>query len=157
MPVADREALERLVTEHAPRLVAVRVHLIGATELHGRLMTPAGQSEALNGIRMTANMLDDVWIEHVEFATLPPLDLAKLYAEHSLLAELLNDVAGWREKPDFDLASLSEHLQPLVKKAGGELGEAGADLAHPDNLRRWLQQAESLLLVGLTEEMQTEK
>lgn len=148
-----REALDQLVTEHAPRLVAARVRLTGATDLHARLMTQTGQAEALSGIRQTANNLDDVWIEQVEFATLPPLDLSKLHAEHSLLAELLSDVAAWREKPDIELAALSEHLQPLVKKAGVELSDAKVDLEDPDNLRRWLQQAESLLLVGLTEEM----
>ncbi len=150
--VRCREPLDELVRLHAPRLVAVRVTLQGTTPLHTQMMTPAGYADAVTRVRMAANNLDDLWVEHVEIATLPPLDLAKLHAEHSLLSELLNDVSQWRERSDDDLAGLGEHLQPLEKKAGVELIEAGIDVADPAKLRRWLEQAESLLLVGLTEE-----
>ncbi len=146
--------LNQLVERHAPRLVAVRVTLMGSTPLHGKLASPAGYAEAVHLIRMAANNLDDLWIEHVEVATLPPLDLERLHAEHSLLSELLNDVTEWREKPDADVVALADHLQPLAARAGVALTEGGIDLDDAENLRKWLQQAESLLLAGLTEELQ---
>lgn len=138
------------------RFLAVRIELEGMTPCHHEFMRTGGAELVLNELRNRSNQLGDVWIEQVKFDTLPPVDVEKLKQADDLLGELLRDFEQLQgTESESELASLAEALAPLMSKTGAELREAELDLQDPDNIQRWLTQAEALLLTQLAQDEQS--
>ncbi|MCA9079121.1 MAG: DNA repair exonuclease [Planctomycetaceae bacterium] len=150
-----QESLNAAIRQAHGRYLAVRIEITGITVCHQQLMTSAGTEEAINEIRNRGNLLGEMWIEQVKVNTLPPVDVAALREAGDLLGELLRDFESLKEADDVvAYASLTEALAPLAGKVGTELREAEIDLEHPEQLQRWLAQAEGLLLMHFTRDEQ---
>ncbi len=133
------------------RVAAVRVVVRGAAAAHGALVRQTGREEVVAEIRNLANELDgEVWIEKVVLDVTAPVDLAALRRSGDLVGDLLRMI-DLVSSDDAELAALAAELQPLGLKASLELSQAGIDLEDPDRLRRWLRQAEGLLVSHLLE------
>ncbi len=126
------------------------------TPCHHEFMRTGGAELVLNELRNRSNQLGEVWIEQVKFDTLPPVDVEKLKQADDLLGELLRDFEQLQHSDSAsELAQLADALAPLTGKTGAELREADLDLQDPDNIQRWLTQAEALLLTQLAQDEQS--
>ena len=144
---AVREQLARCREESDGRFAAVRLTIAGRCAAHNALLDSATRAEAIAEIRNQANALDEeVWIEEIRFDTSPAADLEKLRAGGDLLGQLLRQIDGVADNPD-ELAALGkDHLAAIEQSRPGLLEQAGIRLQDPENLRRWLRQAEGLLV-----------
>ncbi len=141
---AAREAAEG-------RLVAVRLIIHGACELHREVANENQRAEVVAEIRNLANDLaDDLWVEKIKLNTTAPVDLAALREGKDLFGELLRSLHAARDDVDA-LAELANCLEPLQKKAAAELSEAGIHLEDHAQLVQWLRDAEAILVARLTE------
>jgi DNA repair exonuclease SbcCD nuclease subunit len=133
------------------RFAAVRVVVQGACAAHHELVHAVRREETLAEIRNLANELDDeVWIEKIKLETRAPVDVEQLRGGSDLVAELLSAIDTARND-DQTLESLAKELSPLAMKAAVELAECGIQLDNKEQLRRWLEQAEGLLVSQLLE------
>jgi exonuclease SbcD len=96
---------------HVPR--AVRVTLVGKTNLHGELLTskPRLRAEVLNRIGMIGS--DRLWLEKVLVATQPAPQVSVAQDEIEALAELRQILAGAATDHEL-LLQLQQDLQPFV-------------------------------------------
>ncbi len=135
----------------AGRLVAVRLVLRGACEVHREIARETTRAALVAEIRNLANDLaDDIWVEKIVFDTRAPVDVQTLRQAMDLMGELLRSLHQAGESEE-NLRGLAEHLRPVRDKAAQELSEAELDLDDPGLLARWLQQAETMLVARLTE------
>ena len=156
---AGREELlesiaERLSACHeqmGDRMLAARVVVQGACDLHHLLSDSAERSEIVAEIRNVANSMDhETWIEKIQFDTSPPVDVARLRQGKDLIGQLVRGIEQTARDPQM-LAKLAETFQPLGAKAGGELGQIDVDLQDGEQLRYWIEQAKMQLLARLLE------
>jgi DNA repair protein SbcD/Mre11 len=148
-----RAALQELQACAAGRFLAVRVSVRGACAAHWDLAEWAAQDEAVAEIRNLAAALDDVWIEHVLLHTSPPIDIAALRRGRDLVGDVLRELQRCATD-EQSLRLLLPAFSSLDEKASLELRQAGISLEDPQNMRRWLQRAEGLL-VGMLRAEQT--
>ena len=145
---------ERLVACHESaegRLSAVRVVVRGPCAAHRSLVGKAERETFLAELRNQANSLDEeVWLEKILLETTTPVDWEQLRQGSDLLGDLLRHVEFVESDQDA-LRELGGELSPLLEKAATELKDSGVDLEDLDQLRRWLRQAESLLVAQLLE------
>ena len=132
------------------RLVAIRLTITGACAAHRTLANPRDREETLAEIRNLANELDVLWIEKVVLETRPPIDIDQLKTSPDLVGELLRMIDSMAAD-DSQLTTLASELDGLQGKLAGELDEIQVDLHDPDQLRRWLDCAEGLLVDNLLE------
>lgn len=134
------------------RLVATRVIVRGVCEVHRQLARAADHAEITAEIRnLAGEVSDDVWVEKIVFDTRPPVDVDQLRQGSDLMGELLRSMQEVADDPPR-LAELKHELKALGDKAALELHEADVLWEDPQQLRRWLQQAEALLISRLTED-----
>jgi DNA repair exonuclease SbcCD nuclease subunit len=134
------------------RLVATRVIVRGVCEVHRQLARAADHAEITAEIRnLAGEVSDDVWVEKIVFDTRPPVDVDQLRQGSDLMGELLRSMQEVADDP-LRLAELKHELKALGDKAALELHEADVLWEDPQQLRRWLQQAEALLISRLTED-----
>lgn len=135
------------------RYLAVRLTLTGMTSCHAALVRPTTAEEVLSELRNRGNEVGNIWIERVRVNTLPKANLDQLKEADDLLGELLRDFDHLLDhSSDDELRALAESLAPLQSKSATQLRESEIDLESADNLRRWLQQAERLLLTQLMQQ-----
>ena len=135
------------------RFSACRVVVRGAAKCHSQLVSRIGREESITEIRNIANSIDDdIWIEKVIFETSAPIDVDQIRRGNDLMGDLLRSVANLRREDDGTLAQLAAEFEPLTKKASLELQLAGITIDDAESIRRWLQQAEGLLVSMLCEE-----
>lgn len=135
-------------THERGRFLAARVIVRGSCAAHRDLLAPEQREEAIAELRNRANELENVWIEHVRLETTPPIDLDELRATGGLLGDLLQMIDE-AAVDDERLRALAEGFKPLTDKHFLELSQAGLDPRDPAHLRRWLQQAQGLLVASL--------
>ncbi|MCA8994153.1 MAG: DNA repair exonuclease [Planctomycetaceae bacterium] len=132
------------------RFLAVRLRLTGNTTCHAELSNSAKLEEIESEIRNRGNDVGQLWIERIQFETLPDINLEQLRTADDLMGELLRDLQHLQSTAtDDELTELAAALAPLQSKAASELREAEVDMSAPDNIRRWLSDAEKLLLSQL--------
>ena len=136
------------------RLAAVRLEVTGACQAHRNLVDRAGQEQAIAEIyNLAGEHGDDVWVEKIQLDTRPLVDIDRLRADGGLFGELLGELSRLGEDDD-ELMLLAAELSPLLDKAAPELAAGGdaafdgdcAGIHRPDQMRRWLRQAESYLV-----------
>ena len=133
------------------RLAAVRLAVGGHTPLHAELTKHETREELLAELRNAANHFNgEVWLEQVLLQTAPPIDRNKLKAGGDLLGDLLRDLDRLADN-NQRLAKATDCLALLLDKDPAELERAGIKPNDPATLRRWLGQAEGILLAHLAE------
>ncbi len=147
-----RQELRQCYAQNDGRLAAVRLSVGGRSSLHDDLTRHETREELLAELRNVANEFDDeIWLEQIRLETAPPIDRDKLKASSDLLGELLRDIDRLADDNER-LAEAADWLKELKQKAPAELQRAGVDPQDPQTMRRWLQQAEGLLLAHLGRE-----
>jgi DNA repair exonuclease SbcCD nuclease subunit len=143
-----REAL----SDAGGRPVIARLAVSGACALHEKLAAAASRERILAEIRNQANDCEgELWIEQISCSTRSVLNIDELRQAGDVVGELLRSFAGWQQDDDA-LRQLATHLEPLFNKVGDALGEDNSEPLTADNpqlVRRWLAQAEGLLLAEL--------
>ncbi len=156
--VADEDALYDLVDgklEEAAeategRMLALRLVLSGASEVHGLL---AREGERIRPeLRARANAVagEGVWLEKIAFRTRAAIDVEALRRDDGPLGSLLCSFAALQQ----DSASLKELLDSfsaLKKKLPPEIHgpDGGLDLSDPNTIRARLDEVEQLLIAEL--------
>ena len=97
-----------------------------------------------------AFQLGNVWLEKIRWSLQPIVDIEKLRQGKDLLGELLVDLQEAAESSQR-LSELAAGLDELQQKAPVGLREAGVDFEDPQQLQRWLRQAEGMLVSLLQE------
>lgn len=156
--LGDKAALhfQEAVREAEGRLAAVRLVFRGTTNLHAELHQHHLRGEVLAALRArAAEVSDDLWLERVQFQTVPMLDLAALRRGDDLLGQLLRQIEDLQQQPQR-LAELAD--LPELRSLGNKLAHAqDADgrplrVEDPQRLARWTAQAQEILLRALAEE-----
>jgi DNA repair exonuclease SbcCD nuclease subunit len=140
-----RAALEAESKRAEGRPLAARVVVVGATPAHATLFDDPDQWH--NQIRAAATDAGEVWVEKIQVATRPVVDLDELAARDDAVGQV---VRALREGGDARLGELGGALGELGRKLPKELRERGAEgglrLDDPDELRAIVSDAEQLLL-----------
>ncbi|MBC8355795.1 MAG: DNA repair exonuclease [Planctomycetes bacterium] len=135
----------------AGRFSAIRIVVEGACAAHHELVQTIRREETLTELRNLANDFDDeVWIEKIKLETRPPIDIEQLRLGSDLVAELLR-LLDEAQDDEVRLKTLATDLAPLATKAGTELSACEIDVQDLAQLRRWLGQAEGILVSQLLE------
>lgn len=146
-----REQLQAAGGETDNRYRAVRIEVRGACVAHQRLSHPDQDDAFRAELRNVANEVDALtWVEKIVRDTSPAIDIDAVRRQPGLLGELLRDADALQTDEDR-LRKLTEDFDDLARKAQLELSEAGIDLTDPQRVRRWLRDAETLLLTELLE------
>jgi exonuclease SbcD len=142
-----RAELERAHDACEGRTLAARVVVSGATRAHAALRSSAEQYT--NEIRLAANDVGDIFVEHVVFDTQSPMDLAKVREQNDAVGHLARALHGMKSD-DAALRDLSAQLVDLKNKLPLELSE-GADalLLDERHVKDVLADVEQLLLPRL--------
>lgn len=149
---AVRSELVRCVQQAEGRLVAVRLAIQGTCALHRLLMRAADRAEIVAEIRnLASEVSDDVWIEKIVWDTRPAIDLDELLQSNDLIGELLRSIRETASDPQSWLDVQTE-LKVLGDRATLELHEADIAWEQDEQIRRWIAQAEHLLLSRLMED-----
>lgn len=126
------ESVHRVVgdatTEAEERTLAIRLQLVGRSELHGRLAQNPEQTRA--DLRAWVNEASSgtAWLEKTEISIVPPLDLESLAQRDDPIGFLLRRLDEFAKEPTL-LAQLAEPtLAELALKLPAELKERGASL-----------------------------
>lgn len=144
-------SLERLQNDVGERLLAVRVTIEGQCRAHADWVRPAAREEWEQEIRHLEICRDDVWIEKLRIHTRPVVDRDALRQGPHLLGELLRMIQAIREDDD-KLLEFAATLDPLTSRAALQLQQADVDCSSPEQLRLWLEEAETTLVSRLWEE-----
>jgi DNA repair exonuclease SbcCD nuclease subunit len=149
---AAREAFQRCARQSDGRLAAVRLVVRGTCALHRVLMHTAERAEIAAEIRnLASEVSDDVWIEKIVWDTRPAIDIDELLQGKDLIGELLRSVRETASDPQL-WSDVQAELKVLGDRATLELHEADLAWEHDEQIRRWIEQAEHLLLSRLTED-----
>lgn len=133
------------------RFSAIRVRIRGACACHSQLIDSSRSEEVIAEIRSMASAYNNVWMEKVVLETSPPVDIEQLRRGADLMGDLLRSIDELATGPEEALLDLADVLQPLMAKAPLELGQADIRLDDPETLRRWVRQAEGILVSRLHE------
>ncbi|MCA9175081.1 MAG: DNA repair exonuclease [Planctomycetales bacterium] len=142
---AAEAEFRRVVEREDGRFVVARVVLRGACRAHRELLSSAALHEASAELRARSTHVRDLWLEKIQWETRPLVDVERLRQGQDLLGELLRDLQTASEDPDR-LAALAVALEPLEHKAPTQLKDAEIQLNNPEQLAKWLKQAEGMLV-----------
>lgn len=141
-----QQRLRQCREESGNRLAAVRLTLRGPCAAHRNLLRPGQREVAAGNIHDQANGFgEDVWIEDIRWETQPPVALDSLRQGGDLLGDLLRCFESLRQSPE-ELEKLAETLTSLEENRAGVLENAKIQVRDPECLRRWLDDAEAILL-----------
>jgi exonuclease SbcD len=144
-----RARLEPALKAAEGRVLSARVRLVGVSEAHSQLSRDRQHIiEELRGL-MLELAGDEMWLERLELATAPILDLALLRKRDDPLGQLAAALLRLRDDPEA-LIALGSELDELRAKLPHELGEGPEpfDLG-PTTVRALLDDVERLLLSRL--------
>lgn len=176
--IHDMEALEDLVGSYAElagqlrgtaadRIHVVRWTLTGAGPLHEQLARPGARADLADALRAAEGIRNDgsvVWLERLETATSPAVDLERLRRQPDWLGDMLRLAAHMLDHPpaaagteiDPERPPASDATSRAVRDALGELLEnprlvraLGADPWSELNWREIVARAESLAAQSL--------
>lgn len=139
---------DRLLSEAEGRPVVARVSFSGSCRLHEQLASAQSRSRILGEVRNKASDSGELWIERINCRTRPAIDIEELRQGGDLIGHLLRSARQVRDN-DAELAELAAHFQPLLAKVADVLEDDDLRLDDPRTVRRFLEQAESLLLSEL--------
>ncbi|MBI1948219.1 MAG: DNA repair exonuclease [Deltaproteobacteria bacterium] len=147
-----RSALRGILDDVGDRIVATRVHLVGASPVHAELQ---GKTQWLRQklLELAAELHgEDLWIEKVVIGTTSKLDRGAALAGDGALAGLAKSVLKVREEPSA-VRGLDDALAAFKEKLPAEvlLAEDGLRLDDPEVVARLIQEAKELLLGKLVE------
>ncbi len=153
------DAARSVVDEAEERFAAVRLTLVGRTELHRELTQRRARQTLGESFRAWALELGDaLWLEEIELKTSSPRPatlgetgiLGDLAADFDRkIAELSARLAASETPQTADLQALAETERPfadLEKRVGAYWRELGIDLDDPATLRRWREEAREILI-----------
>lgn len=141
----------REVEAREGQLTAVRLRVTGGCRAHADVCRD--HERLLKQLRADAmESSSELWLEKIELATTPATSLRQLREAKGLVADLLQHVDRVRkDEGNAELHHVARALEPLKKKLGAQLAEAGVNLDDDDTLARLLAGAEALLAERLTE------
>lgn len=135
------------------RPTAVRVEVTGIAGCHDELAGVGQSAEFATAVRSIALEYDDVWIEQIRLRTSPPVDLEALRKSDGLLAALFDEFQTMQQSEsqmtEWDIGAMFEPLVKQSQKKDVSLAECGVDLDSIEDQKRWLSEAESILLSTL--------
>lgn len=153
------DAARSIVDEAEERFAAVRLSLVGRTELHRELTQRRARQTLGETFRAWALELGDaLWLEEIELKTTAPRPatlgetgiLGDLAADFERkIAELSARLAAPETSQTDELQALEEAERPfadLEKRVGAYWRELGVDLDDPATLRRWREEAREILI-----------
>jgi DNA repair exonuclease SbcCD nuclease subunit len=145
-----KQALRGALQEADGRLLAARVHIVGAARAHAEVARDPERARAQ--VQSTANDIQggDVWLEDVRFATEAALDRAALASRDDALGQLIRSLESASDDEGL-VRALSEELSELLRALPAELRdpEFGLDLQDPEQVRELLDSAKRQLLPRL--------
>jgi hypothetical protein len=145
-----KQALRGALCEADGRLLAARVHVVGAARAHAELARDPERARAQ--VQSTASDIQggDVWLEDVRFATEAALDRTALASRDDALGQLIRSLEGASDDEAL-VRSLSDELSELLRALPAELRdpEFGLDLNDPEQVRELLDSARRQLLPRL--------
>jgi hypothetical protein len=113
------------------------------------LVGDQSRSHVLDEIRNRASdCAGEIWIERIVCNTAPPVDINELRQGDDILGQLLRSFDSARSD-ETQLSELATHFQPLLAKVGDAIDKEQINFQDPQQIRRWLDQAEGLLLAEL--------
>lgn len=131
------------------RPLVTRLRITGACKAHAQLVGDQSRIRVLNEVRNRASDCGaELWIERIVCSTSPPVDIDELRQGDDILGQLLRSFDLARND-DAHLAELATYFQPLLAKVGDAIDEEQINFNDPQQIRRWLDQAEGLLLAEL--------
>lgn len=128
------------------RALATRIAFTGATEANRKLARMEDRARFIADVRAAARDASDrAWVEKVEIALTSLTDLETLRSARDLVGDLL------RATRDLaDSGGLNKELEPLFlplrAKIGAALDDAGVRVDDPASLRRYVSDAENILI-----------
>ena len=153
------EAARTVVDDAEERFAAVRLSLVGRTELHRELTRRRARQTLGENFRAWAFELGDaLWLEEIELKTTAPRPatlgetgiLGDLAADFERKIAELSDRLAAEETPQIaELQALEEAEEPfadLEKRVGAYWQALGIDLNDPATLRRWREEAREILI-----------
>ncbi|MEO8874247.1 MAG: DNA repair exonuclease [Polyangiaceae bacterium] len=141
-----KRAIATVAKESDGRALATRIRFSGASNAHAGLSRVEDRARFVADVRAAARDASDrAWVEKVEIATTPLVDIETLRSARDLVGDLL--------RATQDLASsggLAKELEPLFlplrAKIGPALDDADVKLDDPERLRRYVTEAETILV-----------
>ncbi len=149
------DAAQAVVDEAEERFAAVRLLLVGRTELHRELTRRRARQTLGETFRPWALELGDAfWLEEIELKTTSPRlttlgevgilgDLAADF-ERKLAEDASEDVSQTSTNQEVEEAE--QPFADLEKRVGAYWRELGIDLDDPATLRRWQTEAREILI-----------
>jgi len=144
-----RAGLEPALKGAEGRVLSARVRLVGVSEAHAVLARDRGHFIEEVRAAMLELAGDEMWLERLELATSPVIDLAALRLRDDPVGQLAGALFRLRDDPE-GLLALSAELDELKAKLPHELAEGPEPLdLGPTTVRALLDDVERLLLSRL--------
>ena len=140
-----REALAGAVAAAEGRLLATRIHLTGATALHGSLHRDAQHWRAQVQALAQNFGEESVWVERLRVGTRPVYDLAELAARDALTKTVLETL----ETATHHLPALPDHITEMLDVLPPELRAEVAAEWDPDQRPALMEEVRAIILEAL--------
>ena len=140
-----REALAGAVAAAEGRLLATRIHLTGATALHGSLHRDAQHWRAQVQALAQDFGEDLVWVERLRVGTRPVYDLAELAARDALTKTVLETL----ETATHHLPALPDDITEMLDVLPPELRAEVAAEWDPDQRPALMEEVRAIILEAL--------
>ena len=140
-----REALAGAVAAAEGRLLATRIHLTGATALHGSLHRDAQHWRAQVQAFAQDFGEESVWVERLRVGTRPVYDLAELAARDALTKTVLETL----ETATHHLPALPDHITEMLDVLPPELRAEVAAEWDPDQRPALMEEVRANILEAL--------
>ncbi|MGH7282276.1 MAG: metallophosphoesterase family protein [Polyangiaceae bacterium] len=128
------------------RALAARVTVKGACEAHAALARMEDRARFVADVRAAARDASErAWIEKVQIETSSLADVDTLRAARDLVGDLLRSTRDLANSGELAKA-LEPLFLPLRAKMGPALDDAGVRLDDPDRLRKYIAEAETILV-----------
>lgn len=140
-----REALSGAVAAAEGRLLATRIHLTGATALHGSLHRDAQHWRAQVQALAQDFGEESVWLERLRVGTRPVYDLAELAARDALTKTVLETL----ETATHHLPALPDDITEMLDVLPPELRAEVAAEWDPDQRPALMEEVRAIILEAL--------
>ncbi len=145
------QAFQQYLDDNVESPLALRLHFVGETALHGRLLAEPEHfyEEIENAVVMTAP--GQIWIEKVKFFTAPLPSPHEWSQQIDAMAQLAHYVEGVQDDEKF-LEQFLRDMERVQTRLKAYISSEGATAIHSiDDVRRLLGNAQDLLLTMMAE------